>query len=82
MPFLNGAQAYCGSCKEPCDIGWVDDGIGPVEFWGAKSWHHDWNPVSDCCEEHGLWTDAECTVEFNMNNWEPHFEEPDDDDRI
>jgi len=78
MPFLNGQQAFCGECKEPCEIGWADDGIGPTEFWGIKSNHEDWNPYSDCCSS-SLWATPECTVEFSMKDWEPDFEEPDDD---
>ncbi len=78
MPFLNGQQAFCGECKEPCEIGWADDGIGPTEFWGHKSWHEDWQPYSDCCSA-SLWATPECTVEFNMKDWE---EEPDYDNSI
>ncbi len=81
MSFLNGQQAFCGHCKEPCDIKWLDDGIGPVEFWGAKSWHEDWTAYSDCCDD-ALWATPECIVEFDLKDWEPDFMEPDDDNSI
>ena len=40
----------CEECGEECEGTYVDQGIGPVEFWGVKSWHKDVVYVSDCCE--------------------------------
>ena len=43
-------EYVCPECGKPCDAKQCDDGIGPVEFWGAKS--HDSRPYtgSDCCD--------------------------------
>lgn len=40
----------CPECGEPCSPKECDDGLGPIEFWGAKSF--DSRPYwgSDCCE--------------------------------
>ena len=78
MPFLNGQQAYCGYCKEPCEIKWEDHGIGSYEFWGQTGNDEHWMPQSNCCDD-TLWATPECLVEFDMKNWEHELEEPDDD---
>jgi hypothetical protein len=41
----------CGHCGENCNVVEIDEGIGPYEYWGAKSVHHDFVKVSDCCHE-------------------------------
>ena len=40
----------CPECGEPCDAKECDAGIGPVEFWGAKSFDSRPYMGSDCCE--------------------------------
>lgn len=40
----------CPDCGKPCDAKQCDDGIGPVEFWGAKSFDSRPYTGSDCCE--------------------------------
>lgn len=40
----------CLSCHQPCEVGAVDFGIGPYEFWGRKGIDKDVQIVSDCCE--------------------------------
>jgi len=40
----------CPECHKPCDAKECDDGIGPVEFWGVKSWDSRPYMGSDCCE--------------------------------
>ena len=40
----------CSVCGKSCDAKWEDQGLGPVEFWGALSHHEDWQWVTDCCE--------------------------------
>lgn len=52
---------YCGACKEPCEGQFLDFGIGPYEFWGAKSCDIDIHWVSECCEA-DIYEDKECTV--------------------
>ena len=41
----------CSHCGHECDLIEVDNGIGSYEFWGACGVHHDYETVSDCCEE-------------------------------
>lgn len=40
---------FCDDCNEECGTEWVDLGIGPYEFWGARGNHTDYQEVSDCC---------------------------------
>lgn len=40
----------CFECGKPGSAHIEDFGIGPYEYWGAKGVHHDYQPVSDCCE--------------------------------
>lgn len=47
-PFIN---PVCGQCGEYVEAPYEEDlGLGPIEFWGAKSWHHDVQWVGECCE--------------------------------
>jgi hypothetical protein len=39
----------CVSCGREVTPEWVDEGIGPYEFWGDKGTHHDWCCKSPCC---------------------------------
>ena len=39
----------CVSCGRKVTPAWVDEGIGPYEFWGDKGTHHDWRCESPCC---------------------------------
>lgn len=39
----------CPECKKPCAAIKCDDGIGPVEFWGATSVDRRPYMGSDCC---------------------------------
>lgn len=58
-----GVEAYCGSCGYSCYPKWVDNGIGPTEFWGAKSWHHEWEWESDCCSS-SVFANPEQTIDY------------------
>ena len=40
----------CPECGEPCEAIQCDDGLGPIEFWGAKSWDSRPYIGSSCCE--------------------------------
>lgn len=40
----------CPECGKECNAIECDDGIGPVEFWGAKSFDSRPYMGSDCCE--------------------------------
>jgi hypothetical protein len=40
----------CSECGEKCFGHWVDEGIGPFEFWGYKGVDNQWFFVSDCCD--------------------------------
>ena len=40
----------CPQCGKPCEAKECDDGLGPVEFWGAKSYDSHPYMGSDCCE--------------------------------
>lgn len=40
----------CSECKREADGHACDFGIGPVEFWGAKSTDSDVQWVSTCCD--------------------------------
>lgn len=44
------AGDFCKECGKEADGTFVDFGIGPVEFWGAKSNDSDVQFVSKCCE--------------------------------
>ena len=44
-------EKYCSYCKQECDVEEVDEGIGAYEYWGATGFHHNWQTVSECCEE-------------------------------
>jgi hypothetical protein len=59
----NEHGAYCASCGLACMPRYVDNGIGPTEFWGAKSWHHDWEWESDCCECN-VYSNSTLTVDY------------------
>lgn len=43
-------QLVCKDCGGICEGTYIDSGIGPYEFWGAKGYDSvvDW--VSECCE--------------------------------
>jgi hypothetical protein len=46
------AEAFCSACRLPCKPLYVDEGIGPYEYWGAKECQTIMAWVSDCCHEH------------------------------
>jgi len=43
-------EHVCPGCGKPCNAIPCDAGIGPVEFWGAKSFDSRPYVGSDCCE--------------------------------
>ena len=45
-----GCGEFCEECQQEADGHFVDFGIGPVEFWGAKSNDSDVQFVSKCCD--------------------------------
>lgn len=59
---------YCGECKKECEVHITDNGIGPVEYWGAKSVHHDYGLESDCCDE-AVFENELCTVEADPGEY-------------
>ena len=72
---------FCGSCGEPCEGGWIDFGLGPFEFWGAKGYdsHVEW--VSTCCES-GVFTSADLSSELEaptQDEERPEREDYDDE---
>lgn len=44
-------HGLCANCGLPCGGVWIDDGIGPYEYWGRRGWHSAWRVASDCCED-------------------------------
>lgn len=40
----------CSDCGKECEVIWIDVGIGPFEFWGAKGVDRSFQCVSLCCE--------------------------------
>lgn len=43
---------YCKRCDAETYLVKQDAGLGRIEYWGAKSVHHDWRDVcSECREE-------------------------------
>lgn len=43
-------EGICEECGRECTAVIRDFGIGPYEFWGHCSTHHDYHAVSPCCE--------------------------------
>lgn len=41
---------YCSDCGKECVAGYIDEGIGSYEYWGAKGVDIRLSEVSDCCE--------------------------------
>ena len=39
----------CSACEEICEIDFVDNGIGPYEYWGAPGRHTQIDIESRCC---------------------------------
>ena len=74
MPYLNGAQAFCAYCKEPCEVAGEDIGVGYYEYWGMIGLDVKWKPISNCCSE-TLLESPLTNEEFNMSNWESDFQE-------
>lgn len=63
----------CSECKREATGIDVDFGIGPVEFWGAKSVDTDLRYVSECCEA-DLLDESGCVIEPPEppeREWEP-----------
>lgn len=40
----------CEECGKECTGQWVDFGIGPYEYWGARCVDTNYQYVSNCCE--------------------------------
>ena len=51
-------SGICDACGESCTATMIDFGIGAYEFWGARGVHHDYSPVSPCCEAEVVEGDA------------------------
>jgi hypothetical protein len=45
------SDGFCSECRKPCVKIRRDYGIGSYEYWGATGVHHNWQTVSECCEE-------------------------------
>lgn len=45
-----GPLGYCNECECNVHSVRVDFGIGPNEYWGSRSVHHDWRDVCPTCE--------------------------------
>lgn len=41
---------YCENCGKECATKWVDNGVGPYEFWGSRGVDRRLEEVSRCCE--------------------------------
>jgi len=39
----------CSECNRPCNEVRRNFGRGLTEYWGAVSYHENWQSVSDCC---------------------------------
>ena len=55
-------DGWCDNCGEPCVGVWIDEGIGPYEYWGTRGVHHDWTVASDCCKATILEHDPHCSA--------------------
>jgi len=42
-------QGYCNDCKEEVLIAYMDHGIGPYEYWGAKGIQKDVRATCTVC---------------------------------
>ena len=42
-------KPFCPKCGLPCKAVRCDDGVGPIEFWGAKTVDSRPYTGSDCC---------------------------------
>lgn len=60
-------QKICGECKQECEAGWQDVGIGPYEYRSAKGVDVQWMYLSDCCEGR-VFSDSECLVLFTPSD--------------
>ncbi len=54
---------FCGSCGEPCEANFVDNGIGWTEYWGSKSFHSQIDIESSCCGAE-VFSDAELKINY------------------
>jgi hypothetical protein len=45
-----GRYGFCATCEINVRSVRVDFGIGCVEYWGARSVHHDWRDVCPSCD--------------------------------
>ena len=41
----------CSECRKSCNEVRRNFGHGRTEYWGAISYHDNWQSVSDCCDE-------------------------------
>jgi len=55
-------DGICSECKREANGHSCDFGIGPVEFWGAKSVDSDVQWVSECCDA-DLLDESGCNIE-------------------
>jgi hypothetical protein len=46
---LDGRTFTCKRCGEQCQARFVDNGIGPYEYWGAAGRHSQIDIESICC---------------------------------
>ena len=60
---------YCGECREECDVHIEDDGIGPYEFWGAKS-KQSIKVLRSDCHDADAFEDEDCTIEADAGQYE------------
>ena len=53
MTKIRHKHAGTGFCKEcgEVEVVWIDNGIGPYEYWGQKCNQHDWQVVCEQCEQ-------------------------------
>lgn len=43
-------SGFCAACGKECVAGYIDEGIGSYEYWGARGVDIRLVEVSDCCE--------------------------------